>query len=103
MVVDTVSQGQASINFLRSQNVGRTSFMVLKELSTNRFRGRVQTPEKRRSACSTSSNPDSKFAPVFYKAVGNTRTADDLEQADRIAFGGTKGWRVVTLAGQLIN
>ncbi|KAF9230140.1 SMCs flexible hinge [Melanogaster broomeanus] len=46
MVVDTVSQSQACINFLCSQSVGRASFMVLKELSTNRFRERIQTPEQ---------------------------------------------------------
>ncbi|KAF9230713.1 hypothetical protein BU15DRAFT_83284 [Melanogaster broomeanus] len=46
MVVDTVSQGQACTNFLCSQNVGRASFVILKELSTNRLRERVQTPEK---------------------------------------------------------
>lgn len=46
---------------------------------------------------------DPKFLPAFYKAVGNTFVADDLEQSNRIAFGTAKRWRVVTLAGQLID
>ncbi|KAG8219263.1 SMCs flexible hinge [Butyriboletus roseoflavus] len=46
---------------------------------------------------------DSKFLPAFYKAVGNTLVANDLEQANRIAFGSSTRWRVVTLAGQLID
>ncbi|KAF9234925.1 hypothetical protein BU15DRAFT_65300 [Melanogaster broomeanus] len=62
--------------------------------------GACPNTRKKRSTCSTSSNPDSKFAPVIYKAVGNTRTADDLEQADRIAFGGTKRWRGSEAAGK---
>lgn len=44
-----------------------------------------------------------RFAAAFYKGVGNTLVAKDLDQANRIAFGGHKRWRVVTLAGQLID
>ena len=43
-----------------------------------------------------------RFAPAFFKAVGNTLVANDLEQANRIAYG-QKRWRVVTLTGQLID
>lgn len=46
---------------------------------------------------------DDSFAPAFYKAIRDTLVANDLEQANRIAFGGTRRWRVVTLAGQLID
>ena len=45
---------------------------------------------------------DKKFLPAFFKAIGNTLVANDLEQANRIAFG-QKRWRVVTLTGQLID
>ncbi|KAI6017482.1 hypothetical protein EDC04DRAFT_2902566 [Pisolithus marmoratus] len=62
------------------------------------YAGRV-TP--RRSGCESLEEP--KFTPAFYKAVGTTLVANDLDQANRIAFGGAKRWRVVTLAGQLIN
>jgi len=43
-----------------------------------------------------------RFAAAFYKGVRDTLVADDLDQANRIAFGGQKRWRVVTLAGQLM-
>ncbi|KAF9225187.1 RecF/RecN/SMC protein [Gyrodon lividus] len=103
MVVDTVSQGQACINLLRSQNVGRASFMVLEKLATDKLHERVQTPENVPRLFDLIKPRDPKFAPAFYKAVGNTLVVDDLEQANRIAFGGAKRWRVVTLAGQLID
>ncbi|KAF8844243.1 RecF/RecN/SMC protein [Paxillus ammoniavirescens] len=103
MVVDTVSQGQACINFLRSQNVGRASFMVLEKLATDRLNERVQTPENVPRLFDLIKPKDPRFAAAFYKAVGNTLVANDLEQANRIAFGGSKRWRVVTLAGQLID
>ncbi|KAH7886361.1 RecF/RecN/SMC N terminal domain-containing protein [Phlebopus sp. FC_14] len=103
MVVDTVAQGQACINFLRTQNVGRASFMVLEKLSSDRINERVSTPENVPRLFDLIKPKDPKFAPAFYKGVGNTLVANDLDQANRIAFGGSKRWRVVTLAGQLID
>lgn len=103
MVVDTVAQGQACINFLRTQNVGRASFMVLEKLSKEHINERIQTPENVPRLYDLIKPKDPKFLPAFYKAVGNTLVADDLEQANRIAFGSSKRWRVVTLAGQLID
>ncbi|KAN0100061.1 RecF/RecN/SMC [Tylopilus felleus] len=103
MVVDTVAQGQACINFLRAQNVGRASFMVLEKLPTDRINERIQTPENVPRLYDLIKPKDPKFLPAFCKAVGNTLVADDLEQANRIAFGTSKRWRVVTLAGQLID
>jgi structural maintenance of chromosome 4 len=45
---------------------------------------------------------DPKYIPAFWKGVHNTLVANDLQQANRIAYG-AKRWRVVTLAGQLID
>lgn len=103
MVVNTVAQGQACINALRTQNVGRASFMVLEKLSTDRINERIQTPENVPRLYDLVKPKDAKFLPAFYKALGNTLVADNLDQANRIAFGGSKRWRVVTLAGQLID
>jgi structural maintenance of chromosome 4 len=44
-----------------------------------------------------------RFAAAFYKGVRDTLVAENLDQANRIAFGGQRRWRVVTLAGQLID
>ena len=45
---------------------------------------------------------DECFLPAFYFALRDTLVANDLEQATRIAYGKTR-YRVVTLAGQLIE
>jgi structural maintenance of chromosome 4 len=45
---------------------------------------------------------DEMFRPVFYFALRDTLVANDLSQATRIAYGKTR-YRVVTLAGQLIE
>ncbi|PIL31300.1 hypothetical protein GSI_05998 [Ganoderma sinense ZZ0214-1] len=102
MVVDTVEQGQACIEYLRNQQVGRASFMVLEKLS-DRGMERIQTPENVPRLFDLIKPKDPRFAPAFYKGLGNTLVADNLDQANRIAFGGSRRWRVVTLAGQLID
>lgn len=102
MVVDTVEQGQQCIEYLRSQNVGRASFIVLDKLS-DRGMERIQTPENVPRLFDLIKPKEPRFAPAFYKGVFNTLVADNLEQANRIAFGTGRRWRVVTLAGQLID
>ncbi|KZT08792.1 RecF/RecN/SMC protein [Laetiporus sulphureus 93-53] len=102
LVVDTVEQGQACIEYLRKQNIGRASFMVLEKLS-NRGMEKIPTPENVPRLFDLIKPKEARFAPAFFKGLGNTLVANDLEQANRIAFGGQRRWRVVTLAGQLID
>lgn len=103
MVVDTVEQAQACINSLRAQNVGRANFMVLEKLAVDKMNERVVTPEGVPRLFDLITPKDPKFLPAFYKGLGNTLVVPDLDQANRIAFGSAKRWRVVTLAGQLID
>jgi structural maintenance of chromosome 4 len=103
MVVDTVAQGQVCTEFLRKQNIGPASFMVLEKLPTDTFNERVVTPEGVPRLFDLIKPKESRFASAFYTGVANTLVADNLDQANRIAFGGSKRWRVVTLAGQLID
>nr|XP_019043245.1 hypothetical protein I302_07819 [Kwoniella bestiolae CBS 10118]OCF22175.1 hypothetical protein I302_07819 [Kwoniella bestiolae CBS 10118] len=101
LVVDTVEQGQACIEHLRKGNVGRASFMVLEKLPP-RDLGRIETPENVPRLFDLIKPKDPKFAPAFYKGLRDTLVAQDLVQAQRIGYG-KKRWRVVTLAGQLID
>ncbi|KAJ7589585.1 RecF/RecN/SMC [Mycena floridula] len=104
MVVDTVEQGQACIEYLRRNNVGRASFMVLEKLRGSEGDMRpIPTPENVPRLFDLITPVNAKFAPAFYKAISNTLVAETLDQANRIAFGGAKRWRVVTLGGQLID
>jgi len=103
LVVDTVEQGQACIEYLRSQNIGRASFIVLEKLTATKALEKMKTPEDVPRLFDLIKPKEARFLPAFYKGVGNTLVAENLEQANRIAFGGQSRWRVVTLAGQLID
>lgn len=77
--------------------------MVLDKLSKANGLDKIATPENVPRLFDLIKPKEPRFAPAFFKGVGNTLVADDLEQANRIAFGGQRRWRVVTLAGQLID
>ncbi|KAM0811450.1 hypothetical protein AB5N19_11806 [Seiridium cardinale] len=100
-VTDTVEAGQQCIEYLRKTNLGRGNFMCLDKL---RARGMdpIQTPENAPRLFDLVKAKDDKFRPAFYHALQDTLVAQDLAQANRIAYG-AKRWRVVTVAGELID
>lgn len=75
--------------------------MVLEKLPA-RDLGAIDTPENVPRLFDLIKPRDPRFASAFFKAISNTLVADNLEQAQRIGYG-KKRWRVVTLAGQLID
>jgi structural maintenance of chromosome 4 len=101
LVVDEVEQGQACIEVLRRGNIGRASIMVLDKLPARNL-SPIATPENVPRLFDLIKPKDPRFAQAFYKGVMNTLVAEDLEQAQRIGYGKQR-WRVVTLAGQLID
>ncbi|KAK4131437.1 hypothetical protein BT67DRAFT_444687 [Trichocladium antarcticum] len=100
-VTDTVEAGQQCIEYLRKTNLGRGNFMCLDKLRS-RDLSPIQTPEGAPRLFDLVKPKDDKFRPAFYHALQDTLVAKDLAQANRIAYGARR-WRVVTLAGELID
>jgi structural maintenance of chromosome 4 len=100
-VTDTVEGGQQCIEYLRKTNLGRGNFMCLDKLG-NRDLEPIETPENVPRLFDLIRAKHDKFRPAFYHSLQNTLVAQDLAQANRIAYG-AKRWRVVTLDGQLID
>lgn len=101
MVVDNVDVGQQCIEYLRKNNLGRANFILLDKLA-QRDMSPIQTPENVPRLFDLIKAKDDRFHPAFYSIMQNTLVAQDLQQANRIAYG-AKRWRVVTLDGQLID
>lgn len=83
--------------------MGRASFFVLEKLPADGRLDKIPTPENVPRLFDLIKPKDPKFAAAFYKGLGNTLVANDLDQANRIAYGQQKRWRVVTLEGQLFD
>ncbi|KFG87328.1 condensin subunit Cut3 [Metarhizium anisopliae] len=99
-VTESVESGQQCIEYLRKNNLGRGNFICLDKLRS-RDMSPIQTPENAPRLFDLVKSKD-KFRPAFYHAMQDTLVANDLAQANRIAYG-AKRWRVVTLAGELID
>ncbi|KAK4231987.1 putative structural maintenance of chromosomes protein 4 [Podospora fimiseda] len=100
-VTDTVEAGQQCIEYLRKTNMGRGNFICLDKLR-QRDLSPINTPENAPRLFDLVQAKEDKFRAAFYHALQDTLVAEDLAQANRIAYG-AKRWRVVTLAGELID
>ena len=101
MVVDSVDVGQKCIDYLRKNNLGRANFILLDRLA-QRDLSAIETPENAPRLFDLVTPREERFRPAFFSVLQNTLVAEDLEQANRIAYGARR-WRVVTLDGQLID
>ncbi|KAH9048629.1 SMCs flexible hinge, partial [Lactarius deliciosus] len=102
VVVDTVQQGQACIEYLRKQNGGRADFLALETIDETDGKRSIRTPENVPRLFDLVEPKEPRFVGAFYKALHDTLVVQDLAQATRIAFGARR-WRAVTLAGELVD
>ncbi|KAG2237053.1 hypothetical protein INT48_001821, partial [Thamnidium elegans] len=101
IVVETVEAGQACIEYLRKNNLGRAVFTVLGKLR-NQNMNPIDTPDGVPRLFDLVESKDEKFLPAFYSVLQDTLVANDMKQANHIAYGRTR-WRVVTMDGKLIE
>lgn len=111
LVVATTSGAQACVEFLRKNNLGRTTFLILEQLGylhskcTQQFRP-ITGPSGQQAPrlFDLVQVSDQKFMPSFYFALRDTLVAKDLDEATSIAYQGSQcKYRVVTLDGQLVE
>ncbi|GME74602.1 unnamed protein product [[Candida] boidinii] len=102
MVVDTVEIAQQCLDYMRKNNLGFGKFIILQKLRTFNL-NRIQTPNNVPRLFDLIKPSDSKFLPAFYSSMYDTLVATNLQEANRVAFGGNRRWRVVTLDGKLVD
>lgn len=107
IVVRTAENAQACIHFLRQQNLGRATFVILEKIGYLRS-GMESWASSPRAADGPRLfdflrilNPENCTA--MYYALRDTLVAESLENARRMAFKPTRQNRVVSLQGELIE
>lgn len=107
IVVRTAQHAQACIQFLRTENLGRATFVILEKIEY------LREPMERWSRSDrgqdgnrlfdllTIPNPQNRTA--LYFSLRDTLVCRTLEEARRMAYKPTRKNRVVTLAGELIE
>jgi structural maintenance of chromosome 4 len=104
LVVRTAEEAERCIAFLKSNSLGRTTFIILEKLQY--LQEKLKSPQipkgsKRLIDLVQVENEEARLA--FYFVVRDTLVAPNLDEATRLAYQPTKRNRVVTLAGQLIE
>jgi len=105
IVVETTENAQAVIDFIRSQDLGRTTCICLQKIQdkARQMDAFSSAPENAPRLVDLIKAEKPEYRAAFFFALGNTLVAKDLEQATRIGLQGRTRNRVVTLAGGLID
>lgn len=105
IVVESTEDAQAVIEFVRRQDLGRTTCVCMQKIQDrakhmNSFNG---APENAQRLVDLIQPEKPQYKAAFFFALGNTLVAKDLEQATRIGLQGKTRHRVVSLQGGLID
>jgi len=105
IVVDTTSDAQAVIDFIRKSNLGRATCICLQQIKQNesQMEARGATPEGVPRLLDLIKPAKPEYKVAFFHGVGHTLVAKDYEQATRIGLQGKQRNRVVTLEGGLVE
>lgn len=107
IVVRTAENAQACIQFLRRENLGRATFIILEKVEYLRNPieswGRSDQGQDGRRLFDFLNIPNPQNRTALYYSLRDTLVANSLEEARRIAFKPTRQNRVVTTSGELIE
>lgn len=105
IVVDTTSDAQAVIDFIRKANLGRATCICLQQIKQNEGNMELKgpTPESAPRLLDLIKPSKPEYKVAFFHGVGHTLVAKDYDQATRIGLQGKTRNRVVTLEGGLVE
>lgn len=103
IVVRTAENAQACIEFLRRENLGRATFVILEKIEYLRRGLQSDRSADGPRVFDFLRIPNPENATALYYALRDTLVADSLEDARRMAFKPTRQNRVVSLRGELIE
>lgn len=101
IVVEDTTSGQKCVEFLRKNNLGRASFIILEKMRSPDMKPHLPTGGQR--LFDLVKSKDKKFLPAFYYGLNDTLVAANMEEATKLAYNGPRRFRVVTLDGKLID
>ncbi|CEP63271.1 condensin subunit SMC4 LALA0_S07e06326g [Lachancea lanzarotensis] len=101
IVVETVDCAQQCIEYLRNNKLGYARFILLDKLRPFKLNP-IVTPNNVPRLFDLVKPHNEKFKNAFYSVLRDTLVAEDLREANRVAYGKQR-FRVVTLDGKMID
>ena len=102
IVVEDTQAGQKCVEHLRRNNLGRASFIILEKMRKPDMKPN-HLPAGAVRLFDLIEVKNEKMLPAFYYALNDTLVAANMEEASKLAYGGPRRFRVVTLDGKLID
>lgn len=104
IVVETVDHAQKCLDFLKKNNVGRATFLILEKIAwvESKMKENFKIPNNCERLFDIVKYKNQRLAVAFYFALRDTLVAPDLKTATQVAYGSVRN-RVVTLNGELIE
>lgn len=104
IVVENVENAEKAIQFLKQNNLGRSTFIILSEMQNfwNDIEKSFNLPNNTERLFDLVKMNKNEYAPLFYYALRNTLVAPDLKVANEVGYGSFRH-RVVTINGELIE
>lgn len=108
ILVENIDVAKSCVEYLRSNNLGTSTFICLDKMKTwekrvEETRHDFKTPNNVSRLFDLIELTDKKFENAFYFIMRDTLVAQNMEEATMIAFKGKQRWRVVTIAGELVE
>lgn len=106
IIVDNDSTAKAAIEFLKSRNLGRATFLPLNTIKINRPKESETAAARANGALGFASDLvgcEPHYKPVIEFLLGRTVVAKDIDAALKIARQQAFSVRIVTLDGELLN
>lgn len=104
IIVETVEHAQKCLDFLKKNNIGRASFIILEKVSwvEQKMKENFKSPNNCERLFDLVKIKNQRLAIAFYFALRDTLVCTDLKTATSIAYGNTRH-RIVTINGELIE
>ena len=100
VVVDTTADAQAVVAFVKANNLGRVTCIILEKAINETDSGLNSGLPRMVDLISVKK---SELKNAFWYAMRDTLVAETIDMASKIGLGGARRYRVVTLAGQVID
>uniref|UniRef100_A0A914WBW6 Structural maintenance of chromosomes protein n=1 Tax=Plectus sambesii TaxID=2011161 RepID=A0A914WBW6_9BILA len=107
IVVDTIDTAQQCIEFIKRENLGRTTLIALDKQQhlVAKMKQAIRTPEDVPRLFDLIQVKDPDVLPAFYYALRDTLVVENISRATKISMpaGSDQRWRVVTLKGEVVD
>ncbi len=103
IVTETEQDAKRLVEYLRTNNLGRASFLPISSVKGNKIQKVNKTENGYIGIASDLIKYDKKYEQIIYNLLGRTIIVDKMENAIKLAKQNEYSFRIITLEGDVVN